>query len=50
MGIKVGLITLLVAGALFLTSTAFAACPKAGEQANLGKKETCSCCCCNCCK
>lgn len=50
MGIKLGLITLLLAGTLFFTGIAFAAHPKASEQADPGKKGTCSCCTCSCCK
>jgi len=49
-GFRVGLVTLLLAGSLFLTNIAFAMCPKGTEHADPNKKAACSCCCCACCK
>ncbi len=49
-GLKTGLIALLIAGSLFLTDIAFAMCVKGTEQTDPNKKVACSCCCCNCCK
>jgi len=49
-GLKAGLIVLLVAGSLLLTNLAFAICGKGAEQTDPNKKAVCSCCCCNCCK
>lgn len=48
-GLKVGLIAILVAGSLLLTNIAYAMCTKGNAPADPNKKAACSCCC-DCCK